>query len=205
MIRRWLGRFIDSMYAEEVPSEKMIVHTYWVNGHLVHSTQKLGKAKGVILFKNVYPYIEFEKIQCVEWEERWCCEALGPFLPGEILYWVTRIVKRKKPDESRGFVGIASQGEKTEYHFCKVDDCFGVAENARKLVTSDEVMEPELRNELVKYALLNGWMVAKNSPQENLLAIWCVKNGYLKVLNKEPSPNALTYYERTKLEEEEQE
>jgi hypothetical protein len=48
-------------------------------------------------------------------------------------------------------------------------------------------------------------MVAKNSPQENLLAIWCVKNGYLKVLDKEPSPHALTYYERSKLEEEEQE
>ncbi len=203
MIRRWLDRFIGTMYTEEIPSEKIVVHAYWEKGY-IGNIQKLGRAEGIVLFKKVYPYIEFQKIQCMEWKDGWCYEAVGPFLPGEIFYWSIRIRRRHYPDEARGFVGIASQGAKDEYQFCKksTDNCFGVVENARKLVDSDKVKEPELKYELTKYAVLNGWMIAKNAPEENLLAIWCAKNGYLKVLDKEPSTHALTYYERDKLEEE---
>lgn len=208
MIRRILKGRLDRFWGQE-EQKKCLVRTYYPDG-ITGNKQKLGRAEGVTLFQperslKKYPYVEFELLECVEWGRRWCLATMSFQTEGTPIYWCIRKEGRRVwQSESSGFVALVSQGVETEYQFWNIPgEDIGVIENAEKIIDTNEVMEAEMKAELLAYAIEKGWSIARRCPEENLIAIWCVKNGVLNVLETPPSVNALGIDERIALEEEE--
>lgn len=211
MIRRLLREFRRQrfFYQEE---ENIPVRAYWKDDDYCGDKQKLGKAKGITLYQprnsvKKYPYIDYTMLECVRWTGgrfSRCLEAVGYLPIGSVIYWVVRWIPRRGYDTSEGFVGLVQPGEMVEFNFYTSytgDKYIGIVENCRKIIDTYEVRDnPTLRSELSMYAVKKGWSIAKNSPEENLLAVWCEKNGILSVLEEEPSTQALSFEEREKME-----
>ena len=158
------------------------IEVFWTPDPELESqaTVRFGQLIGITLWtpspwrKEIkYPYIaySYKNFPCIEWSKkgRACLHHIADVPENTYVYM--SIAYRGYAYTSDASIGIVKEG--SVYGRKEAWNAVNIA----KVVEDVELLQPAQRADLALEASRRGWMISKENPGENLLAVWAVKTG----------------------------